>query len=287
MSLIAYYDESGTHDDSAMTVLAGFAARPNEWALFEREWQKILNKWKLPFIHTKHLFHKQKFYKGWPDKKLGHLWNDLLYVIQEREIFGTKTVLYHDDYRIFYRMDGPFAKKERLDSRYALCFRSLLHSLPSSYLIGHIERDFRFVLEAGHRNAGDARRVFDELKASKHYDHRSIIGETVSFATKPDFGALQAADMLAYWAFATERWAEDESERGLYVSDFEREILQSRLQIVEHLITPQDLRQQRENFLRKRKLPVFQQVRLNDDEEPILMNELNGDPAFHFMRRYD
>lgn len=285
MALVAYYDESGTHDSSDVTVLAGFAARPEEWASFEREWAKVLKKWNLPFIHMKHMYHGQKHYRGWKDRDLIRLWADLMYVIQEREIFGTKTVLYEDDYKMFYRLvDGP-SKRERLDSRYALCFRSLLYSLPSSYLVQKVESDFSFILEAGHRNAGDALRVFNELKASEHFDHRNIIGKTVSFATKPDFGALQAADMLAYFSFATESDLKDDSERGMFVSDFEAEVLECKLPIIEHLITPEDLLTMRTNFLRKKKLPVFQSIRLDAYNNAIKLNELDG-PIFHLGRRW-
>jgi hypothetical protein len=285
MTLAAYYDESGTHDLSNVTVLAGFAAKPLEWALFEREWEKILKKWNLPFIHMKHMYHAQKHYKGWKERDLIRLWADLMYVIQEREVFATKTLLYESDYRMFYKMDGP-SKRERLDSRYALCFRSLLHSLPSSYLVQKMEDEFRFVLEAGHRNAGDAVRVFNDLKSSEHFDHRGLIGDDLSFGRKPDFGALQAADMLAYWCFATENGIDDELERGRQLSDFEAEILECKLPIVEHVILPEDLMTMRKNFLRKKKLPVFRHIRLDDYAGEIKMDEFNGFPSFHLGRRW-
>jgi len=40
LALDAYYDESGSHDGSHLNVLAGFAARPQQWEAFEREWMK-------------------------------------------------------------------------------------------------------------------------------------------------------------------------------------------------------------------------------------------------------
>jgi hypothetical protein len=56
--------------------------------------------------------------------------SDLLYVLQERkQIFASKTILPEWDYKHFYWLDGA-ARGERLDTRYALCFRSFLHFHP-------------------------------------------------------------------------------------------------------------------------------------------------------------
>ena len=40
----AYYDESGTHNGSPITVLGGFLGEAIQWAEFEREWRKVLVK---------------------------------------------------------------------------------------------------------------------------------------------------------------------------------------------------------------------------------------------------
>jgi hypothetical protein len=160
-----------------------------------------------------------------------------------------------------------------------------VHSLPSSYLVQRVEKDFNFILEAGHKNAGDALRVFNDLKDSQDFDHHGIIGDVVSFARKPDFCALQAADLLAYFCFKTESDIKEESDRGMRINDFEREILECKLPIVEHLITIEELKSMRKNFLRKRKLPLFQQIRLDDYSDPIKLDELKG-LDFHLGRRW-
>src|SRR6516165_794872 len=145
LALDAYYDESGSHDGSHLNVLAGFAARPQQWEAFEREWMKILRKHRITHVRAKHLFHRQRQHKGWKDKQITELWADLMYVIQEREMFASKTYLFEEDYKLFYVSDGQ-ARRERLDSRYALCFRSLLHNLPAVYRTFHLDGDINFVL---------------------------------------------------------------------------------------------------------------------------------------------
>jgi hypothetical protein len=259
--LTANYDESGTHDGSIATVLAGFAAGALEWEAFEREWSKILRKHKITHVRAKHLFHRQGQHKGWKQAKVRELWADLLYVIQERELFASKTILYEQDYKLFYRSDGP-ARRERLDSRYALCFRTLLHNLPPLHCGRYVDSSVNFVLESGHRNSGDAKRVYDEMRENKRFPWHKGIG-FLTFGTKQSSCALQAADMLAYTSYRTE--CEHADEPGEWLSDLEEELLNCKLTVVEHLIKPDDLKNMRKNFLRKNKVPVFSELRLDDN----------------------
>jgi hypothetical protein len=108
-----------------------------------------------------------------------------------------------------------------------------------------------FVLEAGHRNAGDALRVFNEIKADRKILWRSAIG-SLTFGTKEDFPALQAADMLAYWLNKAK--CHGLAERRNYISYFESQLHKAGLTILDHVI---DLKNMRQNFLRKRKKPIF------------------------------
>jgi hypothetical protein len=173
MILTAYYDESGTHDGSPATVLAGFVGDTNQMVDLEIEWSKVLRKHDLTHVRAKHLFHRQKQFKGWSNDRTNELWADLLYVLQERkEIHASKSVLRNEDYRLFYVSDGP-APKERLDTKYALCLRSFLHFLPA---VRTGAMAVNFVLESGHKNAGDALRVFDEMKNDKSFRFRHSIG---------------------------------------------------------------------------------------------------------------
>jgi hypothetical protein len=200
----AYYDESGTHGgDSPATVLAGMVGRTEDWRSLEREWQKVLRKYGLPHFHAKHLFHRTGEHKGWDLKKSRHCWADFLYVMQERDMFISETVLRKDDYiRSYLGCDLPkTSRKERLDSRYALCVRSLLHSLTKLWGSRYLDDEMNFVFESGHKNEKDALRVFDETKQDEDLGY--MIG-SMSFGRKKEFCALQAADMLAYWAYRDE-----------------------------------------------------------------------------------
>jgi hypothetical protein len=274
-----YYDESGTHGGSPFTILAGFVGSAENWARFEREWSKVLRNHGITHLRAKQLFHRQKQHKGWKDRQIERLWNDILYVIQDRrdDFFASKTLLREDDYTRSYVDGGPL-KRERLDSRYALCLRAFLDFNPLFFTDRgrrHAEVPVNFVLEAGHRNAPDALRVFNEVKSDKRIPHRHLIG-SISFGEKKEFPALQAADMLAYLFYQTECERRDElpllqEQYGPFYdddefpafSDFESELIEIGISIIEHLITPQYLAQLRQNFLARRKLRSVPTLRLS------------------------
>ncbi|UYO48530.1 DUF3800 domain-containing protein [Rhodopseudomonas palustris] len=259
----AYYDESGTHDGSPITVLGGLVGQAEHWAEFEREWKKILAKYNLPYIRAKQLFHKQGPYKKWRRKQIDYLNADLMYVIQEhtKHFQVTKTVLTNEDYYRSYRADGPISKKERLDTRYGLCLRACLHFLPRLHHIAGADDVLNLILESGHRNAGDALRIFNDIKSTGQFEWSKSIG-SLSFGTKADFPALQAADMISYWFYKTEmEKIEDQIEDPYEISDLERELASLGMVVIDHMITPFDLALLRQNFLAKKKREVFDKVR--------------------------
>jgi hypothetical protein len=281
----AYYDESGTHDGSPITVLGGLVGSVDQWAGLEREWRKILKKYDLRFVRAKQLFHRQGPYKKWPRKQLEYLWNDLLYVFQEHpQLQVSKIVLNHEDYYRSYIGEGPISKKERLDTKYALCVRVALNFLPMVHHGVHAPGAINFIAEAGHRNQGDALRVFTELKNQKSYPWSGSIG-AISFGTKPDFPALQAADLISYWFYKTEMekiaaaareednydnngWTYDEDGDYWYdawtpwdISELEQKLVRCGISIIEHIIQPRDLANLRQNFLAKNKRKTFDKAR--------------------------
>ena len=115
MILNAYYDESGTHGGSTVTVMAGLVGDVNDWIEFDREWNKVLRKHEITHVHAKHLYHRQGMYRGWREKKCWELIADLMYVIQERkQLFISRSFLLEDHYLRVYRAKKP-ERRERLE----------------------------------------------------------------------------------------------------------------------------------------------------------------------------
>jgi hypothetical protein len=51
VKLVAYVDESGTNDNSAVIIVGGLVALQEEWAKFRIKWQQVLNKYSAKYFH--------------------------------------------------------------------------------------------------------------------------------------------------------------------------------------------------------------------------------------------
>jgi hypothetical protein len=166
----------------------------------------------------------------------------------------TQTVLNNREYLSSYVRDGSIGK-ERLDTKYALCLRACLNFHPvvheQAYATGCVD----LVLESGHRNAGDATRVFNEMKAP----WAKSLG-TISYGSKQDFPALQAADLIAYWLYKTENKRLDwTGVDKLELSPLAHELVRCGLSVVTHSITKSALIALRRN---EPSQPAFRKVKI-------------------------
>ena len=255
--LKAFYDESGTHDGSPVTVLAGFVGDPDECAHFDTEWNKVLRNFGVPFAHAERLHRRKGLYKGWTLKQARQLRNDLIYVIQEHKRLSiTKTILRNEDYNNNYRL-APAARRERLDTKYALCVRACLHFIARAAHNQANNNVANFLLEDGHGHSGDARRVWEETRNEKRLPwHRSV--GSLSFGGKAGNPLLQAADLIAHSVYRDEL-AIERGDENIFVSNnadevypicsLEDELASSGLIIANHFITFDDMRKLRNNHL--------------------------------------
>ena len=120
-----------------------------------------------------------------------------------------------------------------------------------------------FVLEAGHKNAGDVVRVYNDLKADPNYPAREALG-FLSFGTKQEVPGLQAADALAYWFYRAEIENLKKDDEYFDVSELEEELYEMGMPVFGSVITPKYLMNLRTNFLRKRKKRIETNLVLDD-----------------------
>jgi predicted RNA-binding protein with PUA domain len=67
--LRAYVDESGTHDTSDYTLVAGWVGHAERWDTFENKWKILLARYGIPYIHCKDLRQGTKLFRDkrvWP-----------------------------------------------------------------------------------------------------------------------------------------------------------------------------------------------------------------------------
>lgn len=68
--LSAFYDASASHiDDRGIITVAGFVSTAPKWIRFEREWNKVLERFDVPYLHMKEFVHSTGAFSGWKHKE--------------------------------------------------------------------------------------------------------------------------------------------------------------------------------------------------------------------------
>lgn len=201
MELTAYFDESGTHDDSSVAGMAGFVGDKRQWQKFEKRVTKLFARYRISAYHTIDVRRTKADFKGWPvDRKIEFL-DEFQHIINETLQGGVAAFIKREDYDYYCGLTWP--KGTRQDSEYGILFRACLSQTIDT--IGYLpvmgEPKLKIVLEDGHRNRDDAKRIYDWANG-RIGQHRALSG--LSVALKKDSLPLAAADLLAYSSWGGE-----------------------------------------------------------------------------------
>lgn len=206
-----YIDESGTHG-SGVTILGGWVGSLGQWAAFDRRWVKHLRRNGLTYFHSRKMRQTKGQFEGWSRAKKSAFMQTAADLGLKNLEFGFTIALPDAAYRDFY-IAGYRPREIPLDSAYGLCFRYCLSLIPgfAKDAFKGRELDINFVLESGHKNAGDAERIFNRVKEQGLTNPAEVeivkMLNVISFADKARFPGLQVADVNAYSAYQHESGA--------------------------------------------------------------------------------
>jgi Protein of unknown function (DUF3800) len=211
MIVTVYIDESGTHE-SGVTVLGGWVGRMGQWSGFDPLWRKLLKKNGLDYFHSKSMRQSRGQFRGWKVFEKFEFTQRAADLALKHLEFGFSIALSDAAYEQHY-VAGYRPKEIPLDTRYGLCFRHCLSLVPMMAKDAFKGRqlDINFVLESGHKKAGDAQRVFDRVRTMGLSNPNEIeivqMLNTLAFEDKARFPGLQVADINAYSAYQHESGA--------------------------------------------------------------------------------
>jgi hypothetical protein len=203
--LTAYFDESGTHGGSALSVMAGFIGDARQWRKFKKRTSKLFTRFGVDIFHTIDLKRTDKDFEGWKvDRKIEFL-DEFQHVINETLERGFASILRQADYDYYRNLYWP--PKARKDSQYGLLCRASMSSAVDSALAVPRWRDgaeprLKIVLESGHKNAPDAVRLYDFFR--DRFKGQSKALSELMFDSKESCLPLAAADLFAYSAYGNE-----------------------------------------------------------------------------------
>ncbi|MHC2255943.1 hypothetical protein ACVILK_005635 [Bradyrhizobium embrapense] len=196
MGLTAYFDESGTHDTSPTLILGGAVAKNIRWSRTKRELRSLFKIYGLDRFHAVDVRHRRGSFKGWSQTKLQAFFADFLKLIFKRSAYCVTVACEPDAYAEIYR-SADTHRSVRKDTHYGLCFRvslgAIIHFISDRPWTWPLD----VVLESGHRNSGDAERIFQELKVHAPY---GMLGQMV-LKRKADCDLLAIADALTHAVF--------------------------------------------------------------------------------------
>jgi hypothetical protein len=203
MLITVFIDESGTHDNSPL-IMGGIGGRLGQWADFDTKWRRLLRDNNLPYFHSQRLSSSKEPFRGMTIAQKRRLISAVNKAVQRHTTWGFSACLHKNDYEEHY-LAGHRPTKIQLDTMYGLCFRMCL-----SFAIDMAEKvvawqnpQISFVLEAGHRHAGDAERIFDQVRKGVPELRDILVG--ISFVEKMEAYGVQGADAVAYSANMQER----------------------------------------------------------------------------------
>ena len=179
-------------------VMAGVMATAGKWAQYEREFDRIKRENGIDVLHTKSLKRSDRLIDVGlkiTDALIDHKCTGIVFELDNKA--------FEEGYKA-----GPPPKKIRLDTAYAFCFRYCLYQFLRE-VEGRYGQHKKFsntrlhiVMESGHRHAGDAARVFDEVQKEARAAGSELLASLI-FAPKESSGALMTSDFLANTSYQT------------------------------------------------------------------------------------
>lgn len=204
----AYFDESGTHGDSHALVVAAQLGTARQWEIFERRLKRLQRENGFTIFHAKEFRAKSGEFRGWSDEKRYRLLAGMTELIRDTLTESISVVLETERYQREFR-DAVRPNKMPVESHFGVCFRNVLSRAARTVEAKGDNHRLNVVLEGGHKNAGAAFSIFEEIKTELEVDFGNRLLGTVTIAKKTDSLALMAADFLAYMAFIADRDAKN------------------------------------------------------------------------------
>src|SRR3954451_317639 len=84
----AYFDESGSHSDSPVLCVAGYAFQKREARLLAREWNHVLKRYGVPFFHMVDCAHGNEHFTAILKERRIKLATSLIGIVKRRASHG-------------------------------------------------------------------------------------------------------------------------------------------------------------------------------------------------------
>jgi len=148
--------------------------------------------------------HRKRPFRGLSIAQKRKLIHDVNEIVQRHTTWGFSASLHKKDYDEHY-IAGHRPGKIQLDTMYGVCLRMCLSFAieMTQTVVAWENPKIKFVLEACHKNAADATRIFEQVR--KGVPELRDVLDTIVFVEKDAAYGVQRADAVAYAANLLER----------------------------------------------------------------------------------
>ena len=197
MILQGYFDDSGSHSDSALYVVAGFMARADKWIDFSKQWRSLLDREpSIAVMHCADAYAQSgEFGTGWTVPLIRQRLYECAELIPRFAALRVQACVKRSDFDYFIKGIAP---DPELNDPYFFCFYKILAEIAKSHAVmdACIETIFDEQGAIGTRSLMH----WDYLRSL--YPNEFIQFERPTFKSDRQTMPLQAADMYAYHLYS-------------------------------------------------------------------------------------
>jgi hypothetical protein len=192
-----FLDESGTHQGSLVTAMAGYLIHSEAVIKLESEWQSILSQKGLDELHMREFVPPHGRYAGWNETQKRELLEPLIVLIHKYSLSGVGAALEMDNFMQTVQANAHTRAPELVESPYEWCLRYC--SIQAAIFADKNGLDGKIdcVLDAGNANRHYAVEGFIKSRQNHGLADRFRLG-TITVCDSKKVPALQCADLLAY-----------------------------------------------------------------------------------------
>ena len=199
--LTAYFDDSGTHNNSPVVTYAGFIGREEVWADLESAWRALLKQHGIKRFHLAHMEAGSGEFDMWGRTRSDMVLHDFRQLILDRDLWGIACSVARADWNEL--VTGM--ARQHMSEPDDFCAEICLFDALNFTTVDEIENKVAVVFDdRPHRSAAILRKAQPWL----HEPHNGMELLSVTFSNATKLIPLQAADMLAWETYThVQKWA--------------------------------------------------------------------------------
>jgi hypothetical protein len=199
----AFVDDSGTHDQAKIVLMAGFLSSYQRWRKLESDWNRVLNPpdevgrpAKPRIFHATDCLGKDGHgdFEGWSKDRRNTLVDRLAVIARQRTIWGFGAAFSRQDYQEVV----PEWIKYKWEHPYYLCFFHIAQVLALSRQHFSFPKDEKIAFVIAHKRkyVGLMSELYDQVRTNEKVG--GVLGKMTPYGEPAEDIPLQAADLIGY-----------------------------------------------------------------------------------------